>query len=77
MIKKQKYDNPNLFNNQRSNGFDPFSNFMNQFRSQNPKNRRRPDKKINIQINPIESYFKVLVKRVTFQTNNTCGTMCG
>ena len=74
--KKAKYDNPNLFNNQRSNGFDPFSNFMNQFRSQNQKNRRRPVKKINIQINPIES-FKGVSKAITYQTNNTCGTCAG
>jgi molecular chaperone DnaJ len=69
--KRKQYDNPNPFGNMRG-GFNPFEDFINNFNNGGRQQKRRgPDKKVKIQLNPIESYFGIN-KPITYQTNNSC-----
>ena len=74
--KKSQYDNPNPFNGRGGNGFNPFSEFMGQFRSQQQRRRKGPDKKINMVITPIDS-FNGVSKDITYQINYTCKPCAG
>ena len=69
--KKSQYDNPNPFNGRGGNGFNPFSEFMGQFRSQQQRRRKGPDKKINMVITPIDS-FKGVSKDITYTPCHEC-----
>ena len=74
--KRQQYDNPNPFGNM-GGGFNPFEDFINNFnRGGRQQKRKGPDRKVKIQISPIESYFGIN-KPITYQTNNTCNSCAG
>ena len=76
--KRHQYDNPNPFGNMNmGGGFNPFEDFINNFNRGNQQQMRRgPDKKIKIQLSPIESYFGIN-KPITYQTNHSCQSCAG
>jgi len=78
--KRRQYDNPNPFGGGNARGgFNPFEDFVNNFNRNTQQRRRGPDKKIKLEITPIESYFGVN-KPITYQVNygcNSCGSSGG
>jgi len=70
--KRRQYDNPNPFGGGNARGgFNPFEDFVNNFNRNTQQRRRGPDKKIKLEITPIESYFGVN-KPITYQVNYGC-----
>lgn len=70
--KKQQYDNPNPFGG--GNGFGGFEDFFDLFNQQQQQTRRpnkAPDKILNVDITPVESYLGVN-KDVTYQSKEKC-----
>lgn len=75
--KKNQYDNPNPFGG-GDGSMEDFFNMFNQ-QSQQQRQRRRPqapDKVLNIDINPIESY-KGVEKELSYQVRSSCETCRG
>ena len=74
--KKQQYDNPNPF----GGGGGSMEDFFNMFNQQSQQQQRRrpqaPDKIINININPVESYIGV-EKELSYQIRTSCETCNG
>jgi len=74
--KKQQYDNPNPF----GGGGGSMEDFFNVFNQQSQQQQRRrpqaPDKIINININPVESYIGV-EKELSYQIRTSCETCNG
>lgn len=70
--KKGQYDNPNPFGG-GDGSMDEFFNMFNQQRQQQTQRRRpkAPDKIINIEINPIESYIGI-EKEFNYQVRVSC-----
>lgn len=80
--KRKQYDNPNPF----GGGGGSMEDFFNMFNSQSHQKRRRaPDKTLNVDITPLESYHGVN-KQIVYQANHSCdlcngtggdNTVCG
>ena len=74
--KKQQYDNPNPF----TGGGGSMEDFFNMFNQQSQQQQRRkpkaPDKILNVDINPIESY-KGAEKEISYQVRSSCETCRG
>lgn len=65
--KRKNYDNPNPFG-----GFDPFKDFMNQFRGGNRQRQRKPkDRIIKVDISPYESFLGIK-KELTYRVEDSC-----
>lgn len=73
--KRQQYDNPNPFGNM-GGGFNPFEDFIHNFNNSRQQKQRGPDKKIKVQITPIDSYFGIN-KPITYQTTHSCQSCSG
>lgn len=72
--KRKNYDNPNPFTNMGGGmGFNPFEDFIHNF---NRRPSKAPDKKIKVNITPLESFLGVS-KPITFQVSNSCDTCSG
>jgi molecular chaperone DnaJ len=75
--KRKQYDNPNPFNNMGGGrGFNPFEDFIHNFNRGQRRTPKAPDKKIKVNITPIESFMGVK-KPITYQVNNACGDCAG
>lgn len=69
--KKQQYDNPSPFGG-GSNGFAGFEDFFDLFNQQQTRQpNRAPDKIINVEISPVESFLGIS-KDVTYQSKEKC-----
>jgi len=66
--KKQQYDNPNPFG---GGGFGGFEDFFEAFNQQQRKPNRAPDKILNVNINPVESFLGI-DKDITYQYKEKC-----
>ena len=73
--KKQQYDNPNPFGN--TNGFSGFDDFFDLFnRGQQRRAPKAPDKILNVDITPLES-FKGIDKEISYRVKEMCNTCNG
>jgi molecular chaperone DnaJ len=73
--KRRQYDNPNPFMNM-DGGFNPFEEFIHNFNRTQNRKPKAPDKKIKVNITPIESFIGVK-KAITYQVNNSCNDCSG
>jgi molecular chaperone DnaJ len=83
--KRKQYDNPNPFNGGGGSMEDFFNMFNQQANQQQQRRRRAPDKILNVDISPLES-FKGVEKQITYASNESCdlcnatggdNTVCG
>src|SRR6056300_165006 len=64
--KRQQYDNPNPFSGGGGGSMEDFFNMFNQQAQQQRRRPKAPDKVVNVDISPLES-FKGMEKELSYQ----------
>jgi molecular chaperone DnaJ len=74
--KRQQYDNPNPFSGGGGGSMEDFFNMFNQQAQQQRRRPKAPDKVVNVDISPLES-FKGMEKELSYQVRKQCETCVG
>ena len=74
--KRQQYDNPNPFTGGGGGSMEDFFNMFNQQAQQQRRRPKAPDKVVNVDISPLES-FMGMEKELSYQVRKQCETCVG